>query len=179
MEGNENKNLDNFSEKNNVNEQNLIRDDSDRDEDVVEADNPSLVEKAIEVFETLPKDQKTILFRGMFAVQQFRGPLPPAKEFQGYKNVMPDAPERIISMAEKEQSHRMGLENKALKYDFWKTILGQIFGFVVSIIFGVGAVWLGMEGHTSSACVLGGATVVSLAAIFVINKLPHSDKLEG
>lgn len=72
-----------------------------KDDSSVEVAGEDL-ERAIEVFGNLPKDQQTILSRGIFAIQQsYSGPLPPAREFREYKEVMPDAPERILAMAER------------------------------------------------------------------------------
>lgn len=135
------------------------------------------LEKAIEVFGSLPKEKRIILSRGMLAIQQsYSGPLPPAKEFKGYKEVLPDAPERIISMAERNNESRIQLTNKSEHHEFIKTILGQIFGFVLSICFGVGAIYLGMLGHDVLAGTLGCTTVISLAGIFVLNRLPQFNK---
>lgn len=135
------------------------------------------LERAIEVFGNLPKEQQTILSRGIFAIQQsYRGPLPPAKEFKEYKEVMPDAPGRILTMAEKNQDHRIQLNNKSERHDFIKTVLGQVFAFVLSIAFGGGAIYLGTEGHDWLAGILGCTTVISLATIFVLNKMPDSNK---
>lgn len=135
------------------------------------------LKRAIEVFGNLSKDQQTILSRGMFAIQQsYSGPLPPAREFKGYKEVMPDAPERILTMAEKNQEHRIELTNKSEKHDYIKTLLGQIFAFVLSLSFGGGAIYLGIEGHDWLAGILGCTTVVSLATIFVLNRLPQFNK---
>ena len=135
------------------------------------------LEKAIELFGTLPKEQRTILSRGMLAIQQsYSGPLPPAKEFKGYKEVLPDAPERILSMAERNNDSRIQLTNKSERHEFIKTILGQVFGFVLSIGFGGGAIHLGMLGHDVLAGTLGCTTVISLAAIFVLNRLPQFNR---
>lgn len=135
------------------------------------------LEKAIEVFGKLSKEQRTILSRGMLAIQQsYSGPLPPAKEFNGYKEVLPDAPERIMSMAEKNNESRIQLTNKSERHEFIKTILGQVFGFVLSIGFGGGAIYLGVLGHDVLAGTLGCTTVVSLAGIFVLNRLPQFNK---
>lgn len=135
------------------------------------------LEKAIEVLGTLSKEQRTILSRGMLAIQQsYSGPLPPAKEFKGYKEVLPDAPERILSMAERNNENRIRLTNKAERHDFFRTILGQVFGFVLSIGFGGGAIYLGALGHDVLAGTLGCTTVISLAGIFVLNRLPQFNK---
>ena len=90
------------------------------------------LEKAIEVFGNLPKDQRAILSRGMLAIQQsYSGPLPPAKEFKGYKEVLPDAPERILTMAERNNDSRIqltkNLKGMSLSKPFWDKSLDFFF----------------------------------------------------
>lgn len=52
-------------------------------------------------------------------IQQFHheGPLPAPEDLQRYEALAPGAAERIIRMAEAEQSHRHALESKALEAD--------------------------------------------------------------
>lgn len=150
---------------------------ADEQKDIIVDKSSSDIEKAIEVYEALPKEQRNILSRGMFAMQQsYSGPLPPAKEFKGYQEVLPDAPERILSMAEKNQEFRMKITEKSEKHEFIRTTIGQIFGFIIALTFGAGSVSLGLEGHDALAAILGGTTVVSLGIIFVLNKLPMFNK---
>jgi hypothetical protein len=44
----------------------------------------------------------------------FQGPLPPPDLLRGYQDILPDAPERIFQLTEKEFSHRQRMEEKAL-----------------------------------------------------------------
>lgn len=51
----------------------------------------------------------------MYALESrstYSGPLPAPEDFKAYKEVLADAPERIIAMAERQQKHRIDLENK-------------------------------------------------------------------
>lgn len=137
------------------------------------------IEKAVQVLKGLPEDKQKILTRGMIAIQQsYSGPLPPATEFKAYKAALGSAPERIMSMADKQQEHRITQEKKALSYDFVRTVLGQVFAFILALVFGAGAIYLGIHGYTKTAIALGCTTVISLAAFFVLNKLPYFNKNE-
>lgn len=71
---------------------------------------------------------------------------------------------------------KMKLLSTSERHEFIRTTLGQIFAFIIAITFGGGSVYLGLEGHDILAGILGGTTVVSLAAIFVLNKLPVFNK---
>lgn len=51
----------------------------------------------------------------MVAHQSYSGPLPPASELKRYNEACPNAAERIISLAEKEQQHRHDIENRLVQ----------------------------------------------------------------
>ena len=53
----------------------------------------------------------------MIAVSQesFSGPMPHPDILRGYKELIPDAPERILQMAEQEQKHRIDVEKQMLE----------------------------------------------------------------
>ena len=75
--------------------------------------------------------------------QVFRqGPLPPPEDLKGYNDVLPGAADRILAMAEGEQKHRHGMEERDLKYRASLTGLGQILGFTLGLAAIVGGVVL-------------------------------------
>ena len=107
----------------------------------------------------------------LVAVEQtsFSGPLPAPADFNAYGNTLPDAPERIMKMAEAQSEHRMYMEKKVLKYSTMESITGQVIGFLIAVIFLGAAVGLAMDGHDWLA---GGiiAAISSLIAVFVLKK---------
>lgn len=66
-------------------------------------------------------------------VQKFSGPLPPPELLKTYGELMPDLPERIVAMVEKEQAHKHNRENKTLEYVRNDVRRGQILGALVSL----------------------------------------------
>ena len=66
--------------------------------------------------------------------QHYSGPLPPAQEFKAYGEVLPNAPERILAMAEGEQKHRHKKEIRALNARAFVSILGMLFGVGIVIM---------------------------------------------
>ncbi len=94
--------------------------------------------------------------------ETFSGPLPHPKIFAQYKAVMPDAPERIFRMAERQQEHRFGLENSVIQGDVRRADLGLRLGFVLFFILAVGAIFLlatgkQLEGYSVlAASIIGG-----------------------
>ncbi|MDD9800105.1 MAG: DUF2335 domain-containing protein [Gammaproteobacteria bacterium] len=59
--------------------------------------------------------------------------MPPPELLKGYGELMPDLPERIVAMVEKEQVHKHNRENKAMEYIRNDVRRGQILGALVSL----------------------------------------------
>lgn len=103
--------------------------------------------------------------------QHYSGPLPPAVEMKAYGEVMKDAPERIMAMAEQEQAQRHRRENFSMRVRFIDNFLGMLFGMGVVGLCLFMAYDLGLKGHDW----LAGAIVTiatTLGAIFVLRKEP-------
>ena len=97
----------------------------DQEGQKMEIDNiPQKLEDAIEPVissSQLSNEQKVEkvghLVARMIAVSQesFSGPMPHPDILRGYKELIPDAPERILQMAEQEQKHRIDVEKQMLE----------------------------------------------------------------
>jgi len=85
---------------------------------------------------------KEVALRSLAIAEKYSGPVPHPRMLQQYKDVMADAPERIFSMAEKQQAHRMDLEKSVIKSDIRRADTGLILGFVLFLIMGIGAIVL-------------------------------------
>lgn len=105
----------------------------------------------------------------------FQGPLPPPYLLRGYQDILPDAPERIFQLTEKEFAHRQKMEEKALDGAINRDQRGQRFGLGATLFTVACATLLGLTGHE----VLAGAvigTVVAVACIFVLRQKPSIKK---
>ncbi|HBY7808072.1 TPA: DUF2335 domain-containing protein [Klebsiella pneumoniae] len=101
----------------------------------------------------------------------FQGPLPPPDLLRGYQDILPDAPERIFQLTEKEFAHRQKMEEKALDGAISRDKRGQHYGLGATI-FTVGcATVLGLTGHEVLAGTVIGI-VVAVACIFVLRQKP-------
>lgn len=105
------------------------------------------------------------------AVQTFEGPLPAPADFSAYKDALPSAPERIMSMAEEEQRYRQKINNKVVNIGAVESICGMIVAFIVVVLCLGAAVYLALQDKPAVAIVLIGA-VTGLAAIFYLKKFP-------
>lgn len=100
----------------------------------------------------------------------YAGPIPPPKTLAQFKDVQPDAPERILALAERQQAHRQKLE----ALDAWRSIVGVFAGLAVvlaAFAFAWGLATLGQHG-LGTATVIG--AIASAAGVFVYGTLRQS-----
>lgn len=64
----------------------------------------------------------------------FKGPLPPPALFEHYEKALPGSADRILKLAENEQTHRHEWEHKALEAQKGDNKRGQTFGFIIGVI---------------------------------------------
>lgn len=132
-----------------------------------------------EVLNTLEPEKKEVIMQAFACIRQetFSGPLPPPDMMRSYGDIIPDAPQRILTMAEKQTQHRIECEKAIVDTSKRESILGLVFGFIIAILTLAAAVYLGMNGHD----VLAGAiptSVAALAAVFVINNKKDNGRVE-
>lgn len=128
-----------------------------------------------------PKKKMEILQSiSIVSIQQrsHSGPLPDADTLVRYDSVIPNGADRIMKMAEAQQSHRMNMENKVITSQSSQSRLGQIFGLVIGIV-GIGSgTFLAAIGEATVGGIIAGGTVVSLVSVFVIGKTIQRKNLE-
>lgn len=88
--------------------------------------------------------------------RHWSGVLPRPEDFARFGEVVPDAPERLLKMAEKEQAHRIAMEASILPANQAAGRRGQILGAMVSLTA------LGLAAGTA---VLGAPWQVSVALV--------------
>lgn len=154
---------------------------SEKDKDQIDShvsENPSIVDinKVIDGIKD-PKQRSIIAhaFSAMVERKTFSGPLPAPEDFKAYQDVMADAPERILTMAEKQMAHRFECEKKIIDSRIRESRIGQIMAFIIAI-FSIGIVcFLGYKGHNWLAGSIT-AIIVGLASIFLFKKSKEEEK---
>lgn len=107
---------------------------------------------------------------GTFQITQstlFQGPIPPPATLAEYDALLPGLANRIVGMAEAEQSHRHDLVSRGLRANVIRDRLGQIMAFSVVTIVAALASILIAGGHTLGGTTLGSVDLVGLAALFL------------
>ncbi|MGV1101065.1 DUF2335 domain-containing protein [Thiovibrio sp. JS02] len=125
--------------------------------------------------------KKQITTEHQILQEAFSGPIPSPRVLTEYEALSPGLADRIVQMAEKEMSHRHTQEALAISagIDFDKerileARIGQFLAFgVVICVLGVCG-YLATHGAQTTASILGGGTIGSLAIAFIKGKA-HSD----
>ena len=141
------------------------------------------------LFNGVPESQKIEILRIFsmsLSVEQIierkitahQGPLPHWQDLEKYAHIIPNGADRIMSMAEKQQAHRMTLETKAIVEQLLQSKLGQIFGLLIGLTAIVGGVFCILQGHEWSGAFLGGGGLTGLVSVFVLGRKKQSKSLE-
>ena len=75
------------------------------------------------------------------------GPLPPPGMLRQFDEVVPGLAERIVSMAERNQTDRLKMNGA----NRWLAIAGQIFAFTLAMTAVVGSIYLAMHDKPAAA----------------------------
>lgn len=113
------------------------------------------------------------------AFREATGPLPPPLMLKQYDDVVPGGAERVVRMAEKAADHEIEFGRTALAAAISNTKQGRRLGFVVVLAVLACSMIALYAGYESFATTLGGSTVISLAAIFALGRLPGWVKAFG
>lgn len=72
----------------------------------------------------------------------FEGPIPPPSLLSGYEDLLPGAADRIITMAEKQQGHRIAQENKMTDAEVFRSKTGLIMGGAIILLMIISSTYL-------------------------------------
>lgn len=146
----------------------------DKDKEIIQMED-AIPADVNAILQELPEEKRSAILATMMAFEEersFSGPLPPPEYLEAYEKTLPGAPDRILVMAEKQVDHRIDVEKTIVKKKFNQSTLGQIIGAILILFFGYIAYDLAMHGHDTAAIAIGVTIVVSLAVVFVLNKIP-------
>lgn len=127
------------------------------------------------VLQALDPEQRDVIMKAFCAVERhstFCGPLPAPADFKAYQEVVKDAPERILTMAENQSSHRIKTEEKIVDEGIRESKHGQIIGAILVVLILAATVFLAMFDHGGVAVALV-AAMTAIGVIFVLHKEPN------
>jgi len=101
----------------------------------------------------------------------YAGPLPLAEQIRAYEDVLPGSFDRILAMAEHQQSHRQKLERLTVEEAANRSWWGLRLGFVIAVlVIGVGAAAI-FTGQALAGFGLIVAQAGVLAGVFVYGRV--------
>ncbi|MGH7520277.1 MAG: DUF2335 domain-containing protein, partial [Gemmatimonadales bacterium] len=110
--------------------------------------------------------------------QFFSGPLPHPDDLAKYEQAIPGSGERIIRMAESQATHRQELEKKVVGSNVFGERLGQVFGFVISLV-AIAAGWdLIRAGKDTIGLTTILSTIVGLVSVFIVGRRKRDKELQ-
>lgn len=142
------------------------------------AEVAEVLEPLLEQLE-LPKEKEAQVRRMVTTILSFQGPIPPPMLLRQYEDVVPGSADRLIRLTEKQTDHRIDMERTIVKGRVGLSVRGQVMAFVLSVFFGVIALWLGLEGHDRLAGTIAVTTIIGLAVVFVLGKKPGESSTRG
>lgn len=97
----------------------------------------------------------------------FSGPIPPPELLARYNKIIPNGADRILTMAEQQQSHRHYLEKSVVECDMRRSDRGLLLGFVITAIFGIGGIYLIATGHNLNGLAIIFMPLATLVGTFI------------
>lgn len=100
---------------------------------------------------------------------EISGPIPPPQMLQQYNNIVPDAAERIIRMAEKQSDHRIALERKVINSNVNKSYIGMILAAIIAIYGLYVAKEISINGNPWAAGIIAALDIGGLISVAIYN----------
>ncbi len=75
--------------------------------------------------------KKEVATKAEIRAVSWQGPLPPPADLQHYEDITPGMADRILSMAENQQKHRIEIENKVINSKNRDSKIGMILGTII------------------------------------------------
>ncbi len=113
-----------------------------------------------------PQKNHTIIEQQKF----FAGPIPSPEVMQEYKDIDPGLPDRIMTMAEKQQAHRTAMERREQKIYPFLLVFGQLLGFFLGIVALLGGFYLISINKDAQGIATLVGSVATLIGIYIYNK---------
>uniref|UniRef100_Q3ASH4 DUF2335 domain-containing protein n=1 Tax=Chlorobium chlorochromatii (strain CaD3) TaxID=340177 RepID=Q3ASH4_CHLCH len=104
------------------------------------------------------------------SLQAFSGPLPHPDLLREYENILPGCAERILVMAELEQTKRHEITERESKGLLDHLARGQHYAFAAVIITFASAIYLAMNGHEFIASTIVTLDIIGLVVAFITGK---------
>lgn len=111
--------------------------------------------------------QSTTIAHRVEASVAYRGPIPDPETLARYSELIPNAPERILRMAELQAEHRRDLESRVIRSDTFRATLGVWFAFIICMTTVLTGGYIALQGHAIEGTLLAGGGLAGIAGTFI------------
>lgn len=116
-----------------------------------------------EILQNLPDEVRISLAEAA----SFQGPLPPPTMLEAYDKALPGSAERIFTITEKEQDHRIDWENKILEVTDKDKKRGQLYAIASVLAALMAAVYLADKAPIVAGIIAAGTPLSVIASKFI------------
>ena len=128
-----------------------------------------------EILDAVPEEKREDVLHSITVLEErYVGPIPHPRLVAGWEQVLPGSADRILKMAEQQQSHRIEMEKQAVGSQLKSNNRGQLFGFILSTLVLIAGIVLLVLGMPWFGIALIGFIVAILAILFISGKI-HMD----
>lgn len=121
-----------------------------------------------ELIQYIPEEKRGEFIREIvLQVEHYSGIIPHPNIVGRWERIMPGSAERILSLSEKHQEHRMEIERTMFDVFVKREQLGMWFYFVIALVMIVGGVVIILSGYSTVGLVALAAPVATLAGSFL------------
>lgn len=136
-------------------------------------------EKKQQLFDLLrgiaPSEQSQVVYTQS---QITSSPVPPADLLMGYSNAFENGAERLFALVERQGAHRQEIESTIVLEQSRRSRTGQVFAFILALVFGGIGLYLGIIGQVWLAGGIFTTTIGGLVATFVIGQRSQKRNLD-
>ena len=134
-----------------------------------------------EILELIPnkddKDKAAILMATY--EEKFSGPLPHPNHLAAYEQTLPGAADRILTMAEKQQNHRMNLENLVIPSEVQINKRGQWFAFILGLVLIISSTIIVLHGNVTAGTIIIVFIFLGYLAVYLRGKISMKANLKN
>lgn len=120
-----------------------------------------------ELIHDIPEEKREQFIREMILHEQYSGPIAHPRIIAGYERYLPGSADRILTMAEQQQSHRMKLEDRGQAAAIQREKHAMYLGFILSLALMLISLAVILSGFDIAGFGMIAVSTVSLAGVFL------------
>ena len=123
-----------------------------------------------------PSNASQLVTQTQTQITQHIGPIPDAEHLAKYGEVIPDAPERILAMAERQAEHRQWLEKRVIVSEGRRANAGVVCAFIITLVVVLSGAYLVYLGHDVAGTIFSGLGLAGLTGTFIYGTRVRRDE---